>query len=95
MQGYRHALANRDEELRITREITAIRPDDQRPEFIFAEASNPKTGIDPTMPIRMDKLAWLQERLVAAGNLQQRFDLSRVVNYDLRAEALKRAGMQN
>jgi NitT/TauT family transport system substrate-binding protein len=95
MQGYRHALANRDEELRITREITGIKAEDKRPEFMFDEAANAKTGIDPAMTIHMDKLAWLQERLIAAGNLAQRFDLSRVVNYDLRAEALKRAGMQN
>jgi NitT/TauT family transport system substrate-binding protein len=95
MQGYRHALANRDEELRITREITGIKGDDRRPEFMFEEASNPKTGIDPAMPISLDKLAWLQERLIAAGNMSQRFDLARVVNTDLRAEALKRAGMQN
>jgi NitT/TauT family transport system substrate-binding protein len=95
MQGYRHALANRDEELRITREITGIKPADKRPEFIFDEASNPKTGIDPTMPIPMDKLAWLQDKLIAAGNLSQSYDLSRVVNTEIRAEALKRAGAQN
>jgi len=95
MQGYRHALANREEELRITREITGIKADDQRPEFIFAEASNPKTGIDPAMPIDMDKLAWLQDQLVAAGNLPQRYDLGPVVDTGLRAEALKRAGMLN
>jgi NitT/TauT family transport system substrate-binding protein len=95
MQGYRHALANRDEALRITREITGIKPEDKRPEFIFAEASNPKTGIDPTMPIHMDKLAWLQDQLIAAGNLSQRYDLGPVVNTELREEALKRAGMQN
>ena len=95
MQGYRHALANRDEELRITREITGIKGDDKRPEFMFDEAANPNTGIDPAMPIQMDKLAWLQERLIAAGNLPQRYDLSRVVNTELRAEALRRAGLQN
>jgi NitT/TauT family transport system substrate-binding protein len=95
MQGYRHALASRDEELRITREITSIKPEDKRPEFMFDEAANPKTGIDPAMPISMDKLAWLQDRLIAAGNLPQRFDLARVVDTGLRAEALERAGMQN
>src|SRR5215831_6572457 len=31
MQGYRHALASRDEELRITREITGIKAEDKRP----------------------------------------------------------------
>jgi len=95
MQGYRHALTNRDEELRVTREITSIKADDKRPEFMFEEASNPKTGINPAMPISMDKLAWLQEKLIAAGNMTQRYDLTRLVNTDLRAEALKRAGMQN
>jgi ABC-type nitrate/sulfonate/bicarbonate transport system substrate-binding protein len=95
MQGYRHALANRDEELRITREITGIKPEDKRPEFIFDEASNPKTGIDPMMPNHLDKLAWLQDQLIAAGNLSQRYDLGPVVNTELRAEALKRAGMAN
>src|SRR5262245_35750835 len=95
MQGYRHALTNRDEELRITREITSIKSEDKRPEFMFDEAANPKTGIDPAMTIYLDKLAWLQERLVEAGNLPQRYDSARVVNTELRAEALKRAGMQN
>jgi NitT/TauT family transport system substrate-binding protein len=95
MQGYRHALTNRDEELRITREITSIKVEDKRPEFMFDEAANPKTGIDPAMPIHMDKLEWLQEKLIAAGNLPQRYDLGRVVNTELRAEAVKRAGMQN
>jgi NitT/TauT family transport system substrate-binding protein len=95
MQGYRHALANRDEELRITREITGIKAEDKRPEFMFDEAANPKTGIDPAMPIQPDKLAWLEDRLIASGNLTQRFDPARVVNSELRAEALKRAGMQN
>jgi NitT/TauT family transport system substrate-binding protein len=95
MQGYRHALANRDEELRITREITGIKADDLRPEFIFTEASNPKTGIDPAMPISMDKLEWLQAQLIKAGNLAQTYDLGRVVNTELRAEAFRRAGLQN
>ena len=95
MQGYRHALANREEELRITREITGIKADDPRPEFIFDEAARRDTGIDPTMPIAMDKLEWLQEFLVKAGNLAQPFDLTRMVNTDIRAQALTRAGMQH
>lgn len=93
MQGYRFALANRDQELAVTREITGIKPDDQRPEFMFAEASNHKTGIDPAMPIVLDKLAWVQGAMVAAGNLPQAYDLTRVVDPSLRAEALRRAGM--
>jgi hypothetical protein len=45
MQGYRHALAHPDEEIRIAREITGMKPDDPRPEFMFKEASRPATGI--------------------------------------------------
>src|SRR5215469_827261 len=91
MQGYGYALANRDEELRITREIAGIKATDPRPEFMFAEAARADTGIDPKMPIPMDKLEWLQEQLVKAGNLSQPFDVSRVVNGDVRAQALARA----
>jgi len=95
MQGYRHALAHPDEEIRLTREITGMKGDDPRPEFMFKEASRPATGIDPTMPLVMDKLDWLQGELVKAGNLTQPYDLSRVVNAEIRAEALARAGLPN
>ena len=93
MQGYRHALANPEEEIRITREVTGMKADDPRPEFMFKEAARSGTGIDPTMPIAMDKLEWLQGELIKAGNLAQPYDLGRLVNADIRAEALKRAGM--
>ena len=93
MQGYGYALANGDEELRITREIAGIKATDPRPEFMFAEAARADTGIDPKMPIAIAKLEWLQEQLVKAGNLSQPFDVSRVVNGDIRAAALARAGL--
>jgi NitT/TauT family transport system substrate-binding protein len=92
MQGLRHALAKPEEEIRITREITGMKSDDPRPEFMFKEASHAATGIDPTMPLAMDKLEWLQGELVKAGNLSQPYDLSRVVDGDIRAQALARAG---
>jgi NitT/TauT family transport system substrate-binding protein len=92
MQGLRHALASPEEEIRITREITGMKADDPRPEFMFKEASHAATGIDPTMPLAMDKLEWLQGELVKAGNLSQPYDLSRVVDGDIRAQALARAG---
>jgi hypothetical protein len=47
------------------------------------------------MPIEMDKLAWLQEQPIKAGNLSQAFDLTRIVNGDIRAPALARAGLQH
>jgi len=93
MQGYRYALAHPAEEIAITREITGVKADDPRPELMFKEAAHAPTGIDPTMPIVMEKLAWLQGELIKAGNLAQPYDLARVVAPDLRVEALKRAGM--
>jgi NitT/TauT family transport system substrate-binding protein len=94
MQGYRHALAHPDEEIRITREITGMKPEDPRPEFIFKEAARHGTGIDPTMPIPMHKLEWLQGELLKIGALAQPMDLRRLVDTDVRAQALARAGMQ-
>jgi len=93
MQGLQHALANPEEEIRITREITGMKIDDPRPEFMFTEASRAATGIDPTMPLVMDKLDWLQGELVKAGNLSQPYDLARIVDTDIRKEALARAGL--
>jgi hypothetical protein len=37
----------------------------------------------------------LQEFLVKAGNLAQPFDLTRMVNTEIRAQALARAGLQH
>jgi NitT/TauT family transport system substrate-binding protein len=93
MQGYRHALANPEEEIRITREVTGMKPDDPRPEFIFKEAARSDTGVDPTMPIPMHKLEWLQGELLRIGTLAQPIDLRRLVDTDIRAQALMRAGM--
>jgi hypothetical protein len=69
--------------------------DDPRPELIFNEASDPKNGVDPKMTNHMDKLEWLQDELIKAANLTQRFDLSRVVNTEVGAEARKRAELQD
>lgn len=95
MQCYQFALANREEELRITREITGMKAEDPRPEFMFEEAARQDTGIDPKMSIAIDKLDWLQEQLVRAGNLSQPFDVGRMVSTEIRAQALARAGMQH
>jgi NitT/TauT family transport system substrate-binding protein len=93
MQGYQYSLARKDEVIRLMREITKAKPGDPRAAFIFNEAANPNTGIDPAMPIDMDKLSWLQEQLVAASSLKQAYDLTRIVDTDIRKEALKRAGL--
>ena len=55
------------------------------------EAARADTGIDPTMPLSMDKLEWLQGELVKAGNLTQPYDLARVVNTEVSTQAPSRA----
>src|SRR5262249_45101781 len=54
MQGYRHALAHPEEETRIAREITGMKADDRRPEFMFKEAASLAPGVDCTMPHTID-----------------------------------------
>jgi hypothetical protein len=65
--------------------------DDPRPKFMFNEAKNPKTGIDPAMPIDLDRLNWLQEQLAKAGVITQTYDLGRIVDGGFREQALRRA----
>jgi NitT/TauT family transport system substrate-binding protein len=91
MQGLKHALVEKDEVIKATRQITRAKADDPRPEFMFNEAKNPSTGVDPAMPIDMAKLNWLQEQLVKAGAIGQAYDLGRIVDDDIRKDALRRA----
>jgi hypothetical protein len=74
---------------------TTARPTTRGRSSFSNEASDPKNGVDPKMTNHMDKLEWLQDELIKAANLTQRFDLSRVVNTEVGAEARKRAGLQD
>jgi NitT/TauT family transport system substrate-binding protein len=91
MQGLKHALARKDETIKLSRQIIGAKADDPRPELIFNEAQDTKTGIDPAMPIDMAKLNWMQEQLVEAGTIKQPYDLGRLVGGDIREQALRRA----
>jgi len=46
------------------------------------------------MPIPMHKLEWLQGELLKVGTLAQPLDLRRLVDTDIRTQALARAGLQ-
>jgi NitT/TauT family transport system substrate-binding protein len=91
MQGFRYALAHRDEEIALTREIIGAKPDDPRPGQIFDEVVR-LSAVDPTMPLPMDKLAWMQELLGKTGNLPKPGDLDRMVDRDIAGKARSRAG---
>ncbi|HYS50044.1 MAG TPA: ABC transporter substrate-binding protein [Xanthobacteraceae bacterium] len=91
MAGLRHALANRDEEIRLTKEITGEKPDDARAAYIFDEVVR-LSAIDPQMAIPRDKLAWMQDLLVRTGNLTKPVDLAGMVNDGVRRKALEMLG---
>jgi NitT/TauT family transport system substrate-binding protein len=88
ISALRHAVANRDEEIKLTIETTKAKADDPRPAFIFDEAIKHK-DIDPELGLPMDKLAWTQDMLLKNGSMPKPADLAKVVAPEIRAKALE------
>ena len=88
MAGFRHALANREQTLALTREITLAKPDNPLPAFTYDEMKR-LSAVDPDMPIPMNKLAWMRDLLVTTGNLTKSIDLEAFVDADVRTKALQ------
>jgi NitT/TauT family transport system substrate-binding protein len=88
ISALRYAVANRDEEIKLTIETTKAKPDDPRPGFIFDEAIKHK-DIDPEIGLPMEKLAWTQEMLLKNGSMPKPADLTKVVVPEIRAKALE------
>jgi NitT/TauT family transport system substrate-binding protein len=86
--GFRYALANRDQTLALTREITLAKPDNPQPAYIYDEIKR-LSAVDPDMPIPMNKLVWMRDLLITTGNLTKPVDLDAFVDGDIRARALK------
>lgn len=90
ISALRYAVANCDEELKLTFETSKAKPDDPRPGFIFDEAVKHK-DIDPEIGLPMDKLAWTQDMLLRNGSMPKPADLTKIVAPDVRAKALELA----
>jgi len=88
MAGFRHALANRDQTIQLTREITLAKPDSPLPAFTYDEVKR-YSAVDPDMPIPINKLSWLRDLLVTTGNLTKPVDLDAFVDADVRTRALQ------
>src|SRR5882672_1514361 len=89
-KALRYALAHRDETIKLTAEATDAKADDPRPAFVFDDAV--KVGaIAPDLPLPLDKLAWMQEQMVALGQIPKAGDLAKMVNTDIRAQAMEHA----
>lgn len=88
MSALRHAVANRDEEVKLTFEIAKAKAGDPRPGFIFDEATRHK-DIDPEIKLPMEKLSWMQEMLIKNGSMPKPADLAKMVAPEVRAKALE------
>ncbi len=91
IKAARYAVSHRDETIALTREVTGMKPDDPRPEFVFDETVKNR-DFDPDVPIPMDKLAWMQEQLTKTGNVRQALDLAKLVDPEIRTKGLALAG---
>jgi NitT/TauT family transport system substrate-binding protein len=88
MEAYRHTASHRDAAVKLTREITGMKADDPRPEFIYDQAIKDKQ-IDPALRLPLDNIAWMQEQFVKAGILPKSIDAATMVEATIREEALK------
>ena len=90
-KALRYALAHRDETVALALEATAAKPNDPRPAFVFDDAVK-VDAIAPDLPLPMDKLGWMQEQMIELGQIPKAGDLVKMVNTDIRAQALERVG---
>lgn len=88
MLGLRYAVAHKDDVVKITRQITGLKPDDPRPAYIYDLAMK-QHAIGTDVPLPMDNFNWLNGELVKVGSLKQPVDLSKVLDDTPREEALK------
>lgn len=87
MQALRHALSDKDAEVKLTKEMTDAKPEDTRAAFVFDEVK--KYGaIDPDMGIPMEKLGWMMDLFVKTENLAKPMDLTKFVDAGPREKAL-------
>ena len=87
MQALRHALSDKDAEVKLTQEMTDAKPEDTRAAFVFDEVK--KYGaIDPDMGIPMEKLGWMMDLFVKTENLAKPMDLTKFVDAGPREKAL-------
>src|SRR6476660_5081652 len=83
------AVSHRDATIKLTQDTINAKAEDQRPAYAFADTVK-RRSIDPSVTLPLDKLNWMQNELVKAGNLKTPIDLSKITDAGIRAEAAKR-----
>jgi NitT/TauT family transport system substrate-binding protein len=91
MTALHYALSHREETLKLTREITGIKPDDPRPAYIFDDAVKTH-AVDPDLDIPAEKAQWMADQLIEDGKLPKHYDVQQMIDPSIRADALKRLG---
>jgi NitT/TauT family transport system substrate-binding protein len=91
IKAFRYAVTHRDETIKLAFEATGAKPDDPRPAFIYEEGVRPGV-VDPDFSVPLENLVWLQDQMIALGQLVKGGDIGRLVNSDIRKEALARIG---
>jgi ABC-type nitrate/sulfonate/bicarbonate transport system substrate-binding protein len=89
MQALKFAVDHRDETIKLTQSAIHAKPDDPRPAYAYDDTIN-RHSVDPSVTLPIDKLNWMQNELVRAGNLKAPFDLTKITAPDIRAEAINR-----
>jgi NitT/TauT family transport system substrate-binding protein len=88
MAALHYAMSHRAEAIALTQEITGLKPDDPRPAYIYDDAVRTH-AVDPDINLPVDKLDWMQQQQVKAGDQPHPADLSKVADPGPRLAALK------
>jgi ABC-type nitrate/sulfonate/bicarbonate transport system substrate-binding protein len=91
IKALRYAVTHRDETIALAREVTDAKADDPRPAYMYDAGVKPGV-VDPDMSIPVDNLVWLQEQMIALGQLAKPGDINKLVEPGIRQEALARVG---
>ncbi len=91
MNALHFALTHKAETVALTAQIIKTKADDPRPAFVYDDAVK-HHAVDPTLPLPMDKFAWVQDQLVKAGKITTPLDLKSVIAPEIREKALKMSG---
>jgi ABC-type nitrate/sulfonate/bicarbonate transport system substrate-binding protein len=91
IKAFRYAVTHRDETIALAREATSAKADDPRPAFIYEEGLKPGV-VDPEFSIPVENIVWIQDQMIALGQLAKAGDIGRLIYPDIRKEALVRIG---
>ncbi len=91
MDALHYAVTHRDETIAVTRAAIHDKPDDPRPAFAYDDTLK-HAAIDAAVPLPLDKLKWMEDELIKAGNLKKPIDLGKITAPDIRDAAAMRAG---